>query len=119
VVYIAALRDKAVMIGRRLTLSSRERAGAEWAIEKEVISERTGLNKWEQGLCKWMGAAWGRLLVEWGRRPQPTTTQIELVVAAEKVRRRQRGEQRWTVDAVFISAITLKWKTVSKIKMGA
>ncbi len=44
-VYIAALRDKAVMIGRRLTLSSRERAGAEWAIEKEVISERTGLNK--------------------------------------------------------------------------
>ncbi len=46
--------------------------------------------------------------MEWGRRPQPTTTQIELVVAAEKVRRRQRGEQRWTVDAVFISAITLK-----------
>ncbi len=42
---VAALRDKAVMIGGRLTLSSRERAGAEWATEKGVIAERTGLNK--------------------------------------------------------------------------
>jgi hypothetical protein len=43
----ALLRDKAVMIGGRLTLftlSSREGAGAERVTEKEVISERTGLN---------------------------------------------------------------------------
>ena len=40
---VAALRDKAVMIefnGWRLTLWSREGAGAGWATEKEVISER-------------------------------------------------------------------------------
>ena len=41
----AALRGRAVRIGGRLTLSSRERAGTEWAIEKGVIAERTGLNK--------------------------------------------------------------------------
>ena len=42
---VAALRDKAVMMGGRLTLLSRERAGAEWATDKGVISERTGLSE--------------------------------------------------------------------------